>query len=308
MDRTLPGRGYASAHGATRRRPAPDHDQSPRPRPRRRLRVAARQGRPRGDRLPRGRERPHPASAPRTWRTCARRSSTRSRPAPRRPTCRCRPATAATGTTAAPSRAASTAPAAGSPIGATDDWTPPQPAEDGGPDQPALPGEQLLLDLNELAEGHDFFSLGGSAVSPDAHLLAYSTDTTGDERYTVRVKDLRTGELLDDEITGVLGGVTWTRDGEDLYYTTIDDTWRPDKIWRHRLGTAQADDELVHHEQRRPVLGRRRTQPHRPVPDRSPRAPRSPPSTASSTPTDPRRASGCSPRAARAWSTASSTP
>ena len=134
------------------------------------------------------------------------------------------------------------------PVADPDDWTPPQPAEDCAPDQPALPGEQVLLDLNELAEGHDFFSLGGSAVSPDSHLLAYATDTIGDERYTVRVKDLRTGELLADEITGVLGGATWTRDGRDLYYTTVDETWRPDKIWRHRLGTAQADDELVHHE------------------------------------------------------------
>ena len=129
-----------------------------------------------------------------------------------------------------------------------DDWTPPQPAEESAPDQPALPGEQLLLDSNELAEGHEFFSLGGSAISPDGGLLAYSTDTTGDERYTVRVKDLDTGDLLPDVITGVLGGVTWTRDGQDVYYTTVDESWRPDKIWRHRLGTAQADDELVHHE------------------------------------------------------------
>ncbi len=129
-----------------------------------------------------------------------------------------------------------------------DDWTPPQPAEACAPDQPALPGEQLLLDSNELAEGHEFFSLGGSAVSPDGQLLAYSTDTTGDERYTVRVKDLDTGDLLSDVITGVLGGVTWTRDGRDVYYTTVDDSWRADKIWRHRLGTAQVDDELVHHE------------------------------------------------------------
>lgn len=134
------------------------------------------------------------------------------------------------------------------PIRGEDDWTPPQPAQECGPDEPALPGEQLLLDSNELAEGHEFFSLGGSSVSPDGHLLAYSTDTTGDERYTVRVKDLRTGELLPDVVTGVIGGVTWTRDGQDVYYTTVDDSWRADKIWRHRLGTDQADDELVHHE------------------------------------------------------------
>ena len=129
-----------------------------------------------------------------------------------------------------------------------DDWTPPQPAEHCSPEEPALPGEEVLLDLNALAEGHDYFSLGGSSVSPDATLLAYSTDVTGDERYTVRVKDLTSGELLPDVITGVIGGATWNREGTDLYYTTIDDSWRADKIWRHRLGTAQADDELVFHE------------------------------------------------------------
>ena len=135
------------------------------------------------------------------------------------------------------------------PVRGEDDWTPPQPDEDCVPDQPALPGEELVLDINELAEGHEFFALGGSAISPDGNLLAYSTDTTGDERFTVRVKDLRTGRLEDDEITGVLGGATWSRDGQDLYYTTVDDSWRADKIWRHRLGTSQSDDELVHHEQ-----------------------------------------------------------
>ena len=135
------------------------------------------------------------------------------------------------------------------PVADPDDWTPPQPAEDTAPDQPALPGEQVLLDLDRLAEGHEFFSLGGSSVSPDANLLAYSTDVVGDERYTIRVKDLRTGELLDDEITGVLGGATWDRDGASFFYTTTDESWRADKIWRHRLGTAQSDDELVHHEQ-----------------------------------------------------------
>ncbi|WP_205474558.1 S9 family peptidase [Nocardioides sp. SYSU D00038] len=134
------------------------------------------------------------------------------------------------------------------PVADPDDWTPPRPAEDCAPDQPALPGEQVLLDLDALAEGHEFFSLGGSSVSPDGNLLAYATDTVGDERYTIRVKDLTTGELREDEITGALGGGTWDRAGEHLYYTTVDESWRADKVWRHRLGTAQADDELVHHE------------------------------------------------------------
>lgn len=134
------------------------------------------------------------------------------------------------------------------PVVDASDWTPPQPAADCSPDEPALPGEELLLDLNALAEGHDFFSLGGSSISPTTTLLAYATDTVGDERYTVRFKDLTTGDLLEDELTGVLGGVTWSRDSASCYYTTVDDTWRPDKVWRHVLGTPQGDDELVFHE------------------------------------------------------------
>jgi len=134
------------------------------------------------------------------------------------------------------------------PVADPDDWTPPVPAEHVGVDQPALPGEELLLDLNELAEGHEFFSLGGSSVSPDGRLLAYSTDVVGDERYTIRVLDLTTREHLTDEITGVLGGAVWDRAGEHLYYTTVDEAWRPDKIWRHRLGDEQTADTLVFHE------------------------------------------------------------
>ncbi|HTW15155.1 MAG TPA: S9 family peptidase [Nocardioides sp.] len=134
------------------------------------------------------------------------------------------------------------------PVSDPDDWTPPQPAAEARPDEPALPGEEVLLDLNELAEGHEFFSLGGSALTLDDALLAYAVDTVGDERYTVRFKDLATGQLRDDELTGVMGGVVWHPNGLDCFYSTIDESWRPDKVWRHRLGTAQAEDELVLHE------------------------------------------------------------
>ena len=135
------------------------------------------------------------------------------------------------------------------PVSDPDDWTPPKPAEDSAPDQPALPGEELLLDVDALAEGHEFFSLGGSSVSPDGTLLAYSTDVVGDERYTIRVLDIASREHRPDEIVGAVGGATWDPSGQHLYYTTVDDSWRSDKIWRHTLGTAQADDELVHHEE-----------------------------------------------------------
>lgn len=139
-------------------------------------------------------------------------------------------------------------PVASLPDSGADDWTPPKPAEDTAPDQPALPGEQVLLDHDALAQGHEFFSVGGSSVSPDTAMLAYSTDVVGDERYTIRVKDIATGELHADEIVGVIGGATWDRASEHFYYTTIDESWRADKIWRHRLGTGQDEDVLVHHE------------------------------------------------------------
>ena len=133
------------------------------------------------------------------------------------------------------------------PVRDDDDWTPPTPDEDAGPDRPALPGEEVLLDHDVLAEGHDFYSVGGVTVSPDGTLLAYSTDTVGDERFVLEVKDLSTGELLPDRIEGVLGGGVWSPDGRDLYYCTVDDAWRRDKVWRHRLGSAEPD-ELVFHE------------------------------------------------------------
>ena len=121
-------------------------------------------------------------------------------------------------------------------------WTPPTIADDA----PA-PGEQVILDANELAEGHDFFALGAASVSADGNLLAYSTDVTGDERYTLRVKDLRTGELLDDEIAGIAAGATWVG-SEWIFYQKVDEAWRPDSVWRHRVGTSTEDDVCVFHE------------------------------------------------------------
>ncbi len=134
------------------------------------------------------------------------------------------------------------------PVLDVDDWTPPVPAEDCTPDEPALPGEELLLDLNVLADGHEFFSMGGSSVSTDGRLLAYSTDVVGNERYTVLIKDLASGGLLPDVITGVMGGVTWDPSGAHVYYTTMDEAWRADKVWQHTLGSEQAEDTLVFHE------------------------------------------------------------
>ncbi|WP_156191723.1 S9 family peptidase [Corynebacterium kalinowskii] len=122
-----------------------------------------------------------------------------------------------------------------------DAWLPPTITE-----EPA-PGEQVLFDANELAEGHEFFALGASSVALSGNFLAFSVDTQGDERYTLRIKDLRSGELLDDVIESIGAGVTWAGD-DYLFYHRVDDAWRPDSVWRHKVGTDVADDVRVFHE------------------------------------------------------------
>jgi len=108
--------------------------------------------------------------------------------------------------------------------------------------------EFVLLDQNELAEGRDYFEIGAFEVSPDHTLLAYSVDTSGAEEYTLLVKDLATGELLPDTIPATDYYVVWGNDNRTLFYTTMDDARRTDRVWRHTLGAPRNEDVLVHHE------------------------------------------------------------
>jgi oligopeptidase B len=128
------------------------------------------------------------------------------------------------------------------PIGDPDDWTPPELDE-----HTEIPGEQVLLDENLEADGHEFFSLGAASVSLDGNTLAFSVDVVGDERYTLKFRNLLTGEMYDDTIVGIGAGATWAADNRTVYYITVDDAWRPDTVWRHRLGSGQPG-ERVHHE------------------------------------------------------------
>lgn len=121
------------------------------------------------------------------------------------------------------------------------DWTPPVFDED-----TEIPGEQVLLDENVEADGHDFFALGAASVSPDGNVLAYSVDVVGDERYTMRFRDLRTGEQYPDEIVGIGSGATWATDSRTVYYVTLDEAWRPDTVWRHRLGAGLPTEKVYH--------------------------------------------------------------
>ncbi|MFF2843256.1 S9 family peptidase [Paenarthrobacter sp. NPDC057981] len=123
------------------------------------------------------------------------------------------------------------------------DWTPPA-VEPGV----AIDGEEVLLDGNIEAEGQPFFSVGGAAVTVDGNLYAYAVDNAGDERFTLRIKDLRTGELLPDVIENIFYGVAFSPDGTRLFYTVVDESWRPYQVKSHVLGTSVTEDEVLYQE------------------------------------------------------------
>ncbi|HEU5143842.1 MAG TPA: S9 family peptidase [Dermatophilaceae bacterium] len=122
------------------------------------------------------------------------------------------------------------------------------------PERPALDGdappagEEVLLDQNAEGEGHDFFAVGASEVSPAGDLLAYAVDLAGDERYDVRVRRIATGDTIDEAVLQTGGSLAWSLDGRHLFYTRVDEAWRPHQVWRHELGTPQEADVLVHDE------------------------------------------------------------
>ncbi len=108
--------------------------------------------------------------------------------------------------------------------------------------------EEILLDGNVLGQGHDYFRLGVYKISSNHHLLAYSVDTTGAESYTLYVKDLRTGQLLPDEIPDTYYSVEWANDNQILFYNVLDEAKRPYQLYRHTLGQRAKDDPLIYHE------------------------------------------------------------
>jgi oligopeptidase B len=115
-------------------------------------------------------------------------------------------------------------------------------------DQEAIAGEQILLDGNEVAADSEFFALGTVNTSPDGELLAYSVDLTGDERFVLHIRDLTTGKDLTDEVSGVFYSSAWSADANEIFYVTVDDSWRPHKVWRHTVGTESDADVVVFHE------------------------------------------------------------
>ena len=113
------------------------------------------------------------------------------------------------------------------------------------PEDAPMPGEQVLLDMNVLAGDSDYFALGAYDLAPSQDRLLYSTDHDGSEKYTMRVRDLRTGADLDDVILETSYGTAWAGD-TTFFYVRTDPTMRPYQVWRHEIGASSEDDVLVY--------------------------------------------------------------
>lgn len=109
--------------------------------------------------------------------------------------------------------------------------------------------EEIMFDCNEMAKGQSYFQLGGLSVSPDNKLAVFSFDTVGRRIYTIQVKSLETNEIFEDKIEKVTGSAVWANDNKTVFYSSQDEvTLRSDKIFKHKLGSKQADDILVYFE------------------------------------------------------------
>ncbi len=109
--------------------------------------------------------------------------------------------------------------------------------------------EEIMLNVNEMAEGHDFYAVRGNTVSWNQDLLAFAADTVGRRIYTLKFKNLATGEILADQISAVTGNMAWANDNKTLFYAKQDPTTlRSFQIYKHTLGTDSAGDPLVYEE------------------------------------------------------------
>jgi oligopeptidase B len=108
--------------------------------------------------------------------------------------------------------------------------------------------EEILLDVNKLAEGYAYYHVSGIYVSPDNRILAFGEDTLSRRKYTLRFLDLQSGKFLEDKIENTPGGVAWANDSKTIFYNTKDETLRPSRTYRHTLGHSPEDAELVYDE------------------------------------------------------------
>ena len=107
---------------------------------------------------------------------------------------------------------------------------------------------QLVLDENVLAEGSDYFQRRGFSIDPTDELLAYGVDFSGSERFTLRVLEIATNNLLPIEIPNTTGETVWSHDGKSFFYVVNDENWRPYRVLRHTLGTDPSNDVVIYEE------------------------------------------------------------
>lgn len=109
--------------------------------------------------------------------------------------------------------------------------------------------EEIMLDVNALAEGYAYFSVRGVNVSPNNQIVAYGVDTVSRRQYSIYFKNLVTGDLLNSMVSNTTGSVAWANDNKTIFYTVIDESLRPHKIFRHSIDNPSTDkDDLVYEE------------------------------------------------------------
>ena len=108
--------------------------------------------------------------------------------------------------------------------------------------------DEILFDVNPMAEGHAYYKLGGLSVSPNNEMCTFGVDNVSRRIFTIQIKDLKTGEILADKIENTTGGSVWAADNQTLFYTRKDEALRAFQIWKHKLGTSAEEDTLVFEE------------------------------------------------------------
>ncbi len=109
--------------------------------------------------------------------------------------------------------------------------------------------EEIMFNGNEMAKGHEYFKIGGISISPDNRLAVFGVDTVSRRQYTLKIKNLVTGEIYEDVIEDTTGGAVWANDNKTFFYTKKDSvTLRSDKVYKHTFNTATKEDVLVFHE------------------------------------------------------------
>ncbi len=108
--------------------------------------------------------------------------------------------------------------------------------------------QEIILDVNKLAKGHKYYAVGGMSISSSNQIVAFGEDTVSRRIYTLRFKNLKTGKFLRDKIPNTTGSAVWANDNKTIFYTRKDDSLRPYKIFKHKLGTSHKKDVEIYHE------------------------------------------------------------